>query len=101
MEVMHMGRIHDIWAGHLAKMYRTKHRRRGVDIIKKHYAIEAARTKYDVYTSIDQLKRSRKPTKYLAVPWYLKSLALRLTKGTGIGVMSLNKHIIKKARSKR
>ena len=96
-----MGRIHDIWAKHLAKEFKGKYFHRGPDVKTREKVIEVAISDSDIYSSIKQLRRSRKPKKYLAVPEYKANLAKRLTKGTGIGVMNLNGKIIKKCRKRR
>lgn len=95
-----MGNMHDISANRLANKLKTKHNRKGVDIRHKEYAIEVAVNESDVYSSIGQLKRSRKNIKYLAIPEKFMDLAIRITKNTGIGVMNLNRNIKKKARRK-
>ncbi len=96
-----MGRIHDIWAKHLAKKFKGKYFRRGPDVKTREKVVEVAISDSDIYSSIKQLMRSRKPKKYLAIPGYKADLAKRLTKGTGIGIMNLNGKIIKKSRKRK
>jgi len=93
-----MGKAHDKKADALAKQLGTEHNRKGVDIKKGDRAIEVAVKKEDIETSVKQLNRSRKPTKYLAVPPEKVSLAKKVTKGTGIGVMSTTGNIRKRAK---
>jgi hypothetical protein len=93
-----MGEKHDRAATKLAKKLGTQHRRNGVDILSKGKAIEVAITKSDIYTSIRQLKRSRAPRKFLAVPSSQASLARRLLMKSGIGVMNLRGKVLKRTR---
>lgn len=91
---------HDRIAERLAKKFRTKHLREGVDLKTKDLAIEVAATDSDVYQSVGQLNRSRKPKKYIAVPTSLLPTAKRTLEGTGIGIMDDKGKIRKRTRKK-
>ena len=73
---------------------------KGVDIKTKESAIEVEVSKDTINHGIQQLQRSRKSKKYLAVPKELKQEAIKKTKGTGIGVMSSTGKIIKRSRKR-
>lgn len=92
---------HDRIVDRIASRFGSTHRREGVDIRVKDIAIEVAATLNDVYQSIGQLNRSRKKRKFLSVPREFRETALRLTKGTGIGVMDGTGRIIKRTRRKK
>jgi len=92
---------HDRTANRLARKFRSTYRRRGVDILSQGRAIEVAVTLGDLYQSVKQLRRSRAPKKYLAVPSYLLPKARKLLKGSGIGIMNTKGRIIKKCRKRR
>ncbi|MFQ6076417.1 MAG: hypothetical protein ACE5Z5_09840 [Candidatus Bathyarchaeia archaeon] len=98
---MGINSIHDEIAKRLAKKFKTRHRRKGVDLRFGDRAVEVAATDGDLYQSMGQLRRSRKPKKYLAVPRELEQRAKELTKGTGIGVMGPTGRILKRTRRKR
>ena len=70
---------------------------KGPDIITPDRVVEVATTKSDLNDSVDQLRGFKKP-RYLATTPELISEALRLTKGTKIGVMGPSGHIKKRAR---
>ena len=91
---------HDIIAGRLARKFKTRHRREGVDIRKGSRAIEAAASESDLYQSMSQLRASRKQHKYVAVPSGLLGKAKEIAKGTGIGVMGPTGKIHKRSRRK-
>jgi len=74
--------------------------REGVDLKTKDKAIEVAAGTSDLYQSVGQLRRSRKPKKYMAVPSSLAQKAKKLLKGSGIGIMDARGTIRKKARRK-
>jgi len=95
-----MGSRHDRAARRIARKFRAKYRRKGVDVVAKDRAIEVACSLSDLYQSMRQLISSRRRIKYLAVPRELQDIALKLTKGTGIGVMNLRGEIIKRARGR-
>jgi len=84
----------------VAGVHGGTHQPKGVDLKSGNKAIEIKVTDSDIYKAVPQLKSSRKQCKYLATPAPLREKALRLTKGTGIGVMDGNGKIIKKCRSK-
>ena len=92
---------HDKMAERLAKKFKTKHRREGVDIKVGDRAVEVATTDSDLRQSVGQLRRSRKEKKYLAVPRDKLRKAKELTEGTGIGVMGPSGKIVKRARKKK
>jgi len=92
-----MGREHDEKADALAKQFGTEHNRKGVDIKQGDRAIEVAIKNEDIEKSVKQLNLSRKPIKYLAVPPKKVILAKKVTRGTGIGVMSTTGNIRKRA----
>jgi len=85
----------------LAKKFNTSCLREGVDLKPKDRAIEVATTESDLRQSVGQLRRSRKPKKYMAVPSSLMSNAQGLLKGSGIGIMDEKGRIRKKSRRKR
>lgn len=91
---------HDEIADRLAKKFKTKHRREGVDIVSKNRAMEVAITKEDMVQSFGQLKRSRAQKKYLIVPPPLYKNAERLLKDSGIGIMNPRGKIRKRSRRK-
>jgi len=91
---------HDQIANRLARKFKSTHRHQGVDILSQGRAIEVAVTLNDLYQSVKQLKRSRAPKKYLAVPLCLLPKARKLLKGSGIGIMNTKGRIIKKCRKK-
>lgn len=91
---------HDRIASRLANKFRTRHRRTGVDLHAKDKAIEVAASTGDLHQSMGQLRASRKPKKYLAVPPSYVPRAKRLTKGTGVGVMTPSGKIRKRSRRK-
>ena len=93
-----MGKAHDEKADALAKKFGTDHDRKGVDIKTKDKAIEITVKKDDIEKSVEQLNLSRKAKKYLAVPPKKVNFAKKVTKGTGIGVMSTTGNIRKRAR---
>jgi len=95
-----MAAEHDEIADRLAKKLGTEHRRKGVDIIKDDTAIEVAVEDSDIYSSLSQLRRSRKDKLYLSVPTKKIAQAKEVTKGTGIGVMGPNGKIHKRTRKK-
>lgn len=73
---------------------------KGVDIKTRDAAIEVEVNKETFDHGISQLKRSRKPRKYLAVPAELTDEAIKKTRGTGIGVMDQSGKIKKRSRKK-
>ncbi len=89
---------HDAMVNRLAKKFKTKHRRQGVDILSRGKAIEVAVSPNDVRTSIGQLKRSRAGKKYMAVPRPLVRNAKRQLAGSGIGIMTSSGKIEKRSR---
>ena len=91
---------HDTMAGRLARKFRTRHRRVGVDIRKGSRAIEVATSESDIYQSMTQLRASRKRHKYVAVPSELLGRATEIAKSTGIGVMGPTGKIHKRSRRK-
>ena len=91
---------HNIIAERLAKKFKTRHRREGVDIKKGTRAIEVAATEGDLYQSMSQLRASRKQHKYVAVPSELLEKAKEIAKSTGIGVMGPTGKIHKRSRKK-
>lgn len=91
---------HDRIASRLANKFKTRHRRTGVDLRVKDKAIEVAASSSDLYQSMRQLRASRKPKKYLAVPPSYVPRARSLTKGTGIGVMTPSGKIRKRSRKR-
>jgi len=95
-----MSSRHDRAARRIARKFGVKYSRRGVDIVARDRAIEVVGSLSDLYQSMRQLRSSRKRIKYLAVPSELRDIALKLTKGTGIGVMNLRGEIIKRARGR-
>jgi len=96
-----MGERHKKTATRIARKLGTKHRRKGVDILSNGNAIEVAVTPGDIYSSAKQLKKSRASKKYMAVPARKTTLARRLLKGTGIGVMDLRCSVRKRTRKSR
>ena len=91
---------HDMIAEGLARKFRTRHRREGVDIRKGSRAIEVAASEGDLYQSMRQLRASRKRHKYVAVPSGLLGKAKEIARGTGIGVMGPTGKIHKRSRRK-
>lgn len=91
---------HDEIANRLAKKFRTRHRRKGGDIVSKDKAVEVAVTRGDMHASVGQLKRSRARKKYMAVPAPMIPDARRLLKGSGIGIMNARGRIRKRSRKK-
>lgn len=92
---------HDAAVDRIANKRGSKHKRKGVDIRHKDFAIEVAIGDSDLYQSMGQLRRSRKKKKYIAVPSRKVKKARKLTKRTGIGVMNLVGDIKKRTRRKR
>jgi hypothetical protein len=84
----------------VAGVHGGKHQTNGVDIRTGNKAIEIKVTSNDLNNAVSQLKSSRKPCKYVATPLPLREKALRLTRGTGIGVMDGNGKIVKRCRSR-
>lgn len=95
-----MSSKHDRIVKKLAKLFGVQPRRKGVDLITNDKAIEVATSESDLYQSMKQLRRSRKPKKYLVVPEELLEKARKITKGTGIGIMDPHGNIIKKPRKR-
>lgn len=92
---------HDAAVDRIAKRRGGRHKRKGVDIRHKDYAIEVAIGDSDLYQSLGQLQSSRKKKKYISIPSRKVKKTRRLTKGTGIGVMNLLGDIKKRARRKK
>ncbi|MCK5602209.1 hypothetical protein KAR91_10080 [Candidatus Pacearchaeota archaeon] len=91
---------HDKIAENLSKKYKSEYNKGpGPDVNAKERAIEVVSHESDLYSSLDQLKRFRKPT-YIATPSELVKKAKEVTKGTGIGVMGPTGTIRKKAGGK-
>jgi len=91
---------HDRAVERLSKKYGGHHRQKGTDILRGGRTIEVAVSESDLYQSIDQLRRSRAQKKYIAVPSELMKKTLKLTKGTGLGVMNTQGRIMKRTRKK-
>jgi hypothetical protein len=90
---------HDRISEQLAESEHTTYNRgRGPDVISKDRTIEVAVHDSDLYASVDQVKRFPKP--YIATTRELIPKALKITKGTGVGVMMQNGVIVKKPRGK-
>ncbi len=90
---------HDRISEQLAKKeHVTYNRGRGPDVRGKNRTIEIAVHDSDLYSSVDQVKRFPKP--YIATTRELIPKALKVTKGTGVGVMRQNGVIVKKPRGK-
>ena len=88
-------------AGQLADKLKTEYNPgKGVDIKTRDAAIEVEVSKETLNHGISQLKRSRKPRKYLAVPEELTNEAIKKTRNTGIGVMNQSGKIVKRSRKK-
>ena len=92
---------HDEIVDRLAKKFKTKHRREGVDIISKNRAMEVATSPEDLRQSVPQLNRSRAAKKYMVVPPSLYKEAEKLLKDTGIGMMNTRGAIKKRSRKKK
>ncbi len=92
---------HDEIANRLAKKFKTKHRRKGVDIISNNRAMEVATSQEDLHQSVPQLNRSRAAKKYMVVPPSLYKKTKKLLKDTGIGMMNTNGNIKKRSRKKK
>jgi len=91
---------HDKIVDRIAKKYKDKHHRVGVDVRPPKKAIEVAVSPPDLDQSIKQLNRSRKKQKYLVVAKELRENALKKVRGTGIGLMDGNGKIIKRSRKR-
>lgn len=92
---------HQRLANQLAVKLKAKYNPdKGVDIKTRDAAIEVEVKKETLDHGISQLKRSRKPKKYLAVPAELTHEAIKKTKDTGIGVMNQSGKIMKRSRKK-
>lgn len=89
---------HDEIAEKLARKFKTKHRREGVDLVSKNRAMEVAVTPEDLRQSLGQLKRSRATKKYMVVPPPLYKEAEGLLKGSGIGIMNPRGQIRKRSK---
>ena len=92
---------HDQIAEKLAKEFGAKYKKyKGIDIVTSNRVIEVETTKNGIYQGINQVKRSPKP-RYIAVNKRNIQNALKVTEGTGIGVMDEKGRIVKRARRKR
>ena len=95
--------LHNKIAEKLAKKFGTEYKSdKGIDIVdkKRNRVIEVETKKESLYQGISQVKRSSR-ARYLGVPKSLVAKAKEVTEGTGIGVMSENGKIIKKASRKK
>jgi len=95
-----MSSKHDRIVKKLAKKFGVQPRRKGVDLITNDKAIKIATSESDLYQSMKQLRRSRKPKKYIVIPEELLEKARKLTKGTGIGIMDPRGNMIKRPRKR-
>ena len=68
--------------------------------VKNGKAVEIEVNPSGVYHAVPQLRSAHQRCKYMAVPRELRSLAINVTKGTGIGVMDGNGNILKRCRQK-
>lgn len=92
---------HDEIAEKIAKKFKAKYRREGVDVVSKNRAMEVAVTQDDISQSVGQLKRSRAAKKYMVVPTPLIPDAKKLLKDTGIGIMNTRGTIKKRSKRKK
>ena len=92
---------HDEIANKLAKKFKTEYKSdKGIDLVTWDKVIEIETKKSSLYQGIRQVIKSPK-ARYLAVNKININNALKITKGTGIGVMSETGRIIKKASRKK
>jgi len=71
----------------------------GPDVKAEDRVIEVVTHESDLYSSLRQVSRFKKP-RYIAAPRELQKKARELTQGTGIGVMGTTGTIIKRSRKK-
>ena len=88
---------HDKVAEFLARKFDTEYKSdKGIDVVTAARAIEVEVKKESLNQGLNQIVRSSK-ARYLAVTPGIVKIALELTKGKGVGVMSSTGRIIKKA----
>jgi len=93
--------IHDKIAKRLARKFGTEYKSdKGIDIVTAEKVIEVETKKQSLSQGIKQVQRSQKP-RYLAVTKQLKNAAIKITEGSGIGVMGPTGVIVKKASRKK
>lgn len=91
---------HDQISERLAKKEKVEYNKgKGPDVIGQNRVIEVATHESDLYSSIKQVNRYKKP-KYLATSTDLVQKALKVTENSGIGVMGPSGKIFKRARKK-
>ena len=91
---------HDRIAKRLANKHGVEYNEgKGPDIRASDRVIEVVTHDSDLYTSIAQVSRSKKP-KYFAVPQELVKKAKKVTEGTGIGVITPTGITKKRSRSR-
>jgi len=91
---------HDQIAEKIAKKLGTEYRpHKGIDIVKDK-VVEVETKRDSLYHGLAQVIRSPKP-RYLAVNRPSIKNALKITQGTGVGVMGPTGRIIKRASRKR
>jgi len=91
--------IHDQIAEKIAEKLGTEYKpHKGIDVVKDK-VVEVETKKGSLYQGLNQVIRSQKP-RYLAVNKPNIKNALRITEGTGVGVMGPTGRIIKKASRK-
>lgn len=91
--------LHDKISENLAKKHNVSYNKgKGPDVKSRNQTIEVCTHQSDLYSSIKQVIRYRKP--YIATTNTLVNKAIDITKGTGIDVMDQSGKVIKRSRSK-
>ena len=95
-----MSEEHDAIAERLAKKFRAKYYRKGIDVRKPGLRIEVALSEQEIQESIEMLKDSRVAKRYVATRYKNIDKAIKLAKRTGVGIMNTLGEVRKRTRKK-
>jgi len=95
-----MSEEHDAIAERLAKKFHARYYRRGIDVRKPGLKIEVALSEQEIRESIGKLEDSRVEKRYVATRYENIDKAIKLAKGTGVGIMNTLGEIRKRTRRK-